>query len=298
MAISGTWKMQNVINDAYVGAQRWGTGIDPIHSVRDQYHKPIQTKIPLESTTAGEVVPDALVEPTDWGYCAGDYSGGIHDYREIEEDHPGTGTMHSKTAPGNWPAWGPYNDDNLVDGFPITGPPGGTDFLSIRHASPMELSHANETPYSDHLGIAGGWAHKARGAQLEAHTSDPSQYEINTSMRQVHGSSTNDRAVARYVPDLGGSSPRTPIKTRTAGMKAKTYARGVDMFPRQQDIPYRPFFYRSAGVPPTEQHFMNTMEGRAPIQHTVSPDPYQGDYSGTAQAEDNTWGYSAGDYYG
>ena len=24
---------------------------------------------------------------------------------------------------------------------------------------------------------------------------------------------------------------------------------------------------------------------------------YQGDYSGTAQAEDNTWGYSGGDYY-
>jgi hypothetical protein len=304
VAISGTWKAANVINDAYVGAQRWGTGIDPIHSVRDQYHKPVTTKLPLESTTAGEVVPDSIVEPTDWGYCAGDYAGGIHDYREIEEDHPGTPErtlftreVTRKDIPGNWPEWGASNTQS--DDFPLASPTQpGTDFLSVRHASPMELSHSNSTPYSDSRGIAGGWAHKARGAQLEAHTSDPSQYEINTSMRQVHGSSTNDRAVARYVPDLGGSSPRTPIKTRTAGMKAKTYARGVDMFPIQQDLPYRPFFYRSAGVPPMEQHSMNTMEGRAPIQHTVSPDPYQGDYSGTAQAEDNNYGYSTGDYYG
>jgi len=183
-----------------------------------------------------------------------------------------------------------------VDGFPITGPPGGTEFLAIRHASETELSHANATPYSDHQGVAGGWANKQRGAQLEAKVSDPIQLEINASYHQVHNESSNAHAVARHVPGIGGDDPRTPIKARTAGMKVKHYARGVDMFPRQQDLPYRPFFYRSAGVPPAEQHFMNTMEGRAPIQHSVSPDPYQGDYSGTAQDEASNWGYSGGDY--
>jgi hypothetical protein len=291
MAISGTWKMANVIDSAYVGAQRWGTGVDPIHSVRDQYHKPTQTKIPLESTAVGDAVDPSIVEPTDWGYCAGDYTGGIHDYREIEEDHPGTGTMHPKTVPGNFPHWGATNAQS--DDFPLASPTEpGTDFLAVRHASPMELSHANETPYSDSTGVAGGWAHKARGEQLESRVSSRKQLDINVSHRQVHNSSTNDRATRRGTDDA-----RTPIRARTAGMKQKHYARGVDMEPRSQDLPFRPFFYRSAGVPPNEAHMYNTMEGRAPIQHAVAPDPYQGDYSGTSQAEDSNYGYSGGDYY-
>jgi len=72
-----------------------------------------------------------------------------------------------------------------VDGFPITGPPGGTEFLAIRHASETELSHANATPYSDHQGVAGGWANKQRGAQLEAKVSDPIQLEINASYHRL-----------------------------------------------------------------------------------------------------------------
>ena len=39
----------------------------------------------------------------------------------------------------------------------------------------------------------------------------------------------------------------------------------------------RPWRGRIAGAPPIEEHFMNDMEQRSPIQRATSPDPYQGD---------------------
>ena len=66
----------------------------------------------------------------------------------------------------------------------------------------------------------------------------------------------------------------------------------------------RPFVMRSPGLPPMEDHFMNTMEGRTPLQRTVPPDPYQGDpevagaTTGTgamdadySYEDDSGWGY-------
>jgi hypothetical protein len=304
MAISGTWKATYIIPDAYTGAGRWGTGIDPVHAIRDEFHKPTGTKIPLGSTASSDAPPVEIVDEGDYGYCTGDYIGGVHDYREITEDHPGTdrtpgGHADREHIPGNYPSWGPWNDDNLVDGFPITGPPGGTDFLGVQHASGMELSHANATPFSyQGKGVAGGWVNKQRGEQLEAKTSDPVQYEINTSMHQAHGVMRNTRATARYFPGIGGDEMRSPIESRTAGVKVKHYAddRVDDMFPVQQDLPFRPFWYRSAAVPPDPGHLaMNTMEGRAAMQRTVNPDPYQGDYaSQNVDASDN-YGYSSED---
>jgi len=77
MAITGTWKMNSVITDAYTGALRWGTGINPIHSVVDAGKNPTTAKQTLRDTTPGDAVDQSIVETTDWGYCAGDYTGGV-----------------------------------------------------------------------------------------------------------------------------------------------------------------------------------------------------------------------------
>ena len=51
-----------------------------------------------------------------------------------------------------------------------------------------------------------------------------------------------------------------------------------DMAPFQQTAGLkRPWLTRVASLPPTEPHFMNTMEQRIPLQRATSPDPYQGD---------------------
>ena len=54
----------------------------------------------------------------------------------------------------------------------------------------------------------------------------------------------------------------------------------------------RPWFSRHAAMPPEEPHFMNTMEGRIPLQRQMSPDPYQGDPE-TGAGDDMTsdWGF-------
>ena len=141
---------------------------------------------------------------------------------------------------------------------------------------------------------------KAHGAVERAETSDPSQYEVATSLVQLDKTRVNDAAMARGTDD-----PRAPIPTRLTGQKEKIYARSSgmgggpgtpDMAPLAQDLPYRPWFYRSAGLPPPPDTMFGTMTANEPIERTLPVDA--GEYVTVQEAppDDGTYGYTEGDY--
>src|ERR1035438_10398613 len=113
-------------------------------------------------------------------------------------------------------------------------------------------------------------------------------------MTQLHRSLENNRAVLRGTDD-----PRQGIGTRLTGMKVKDYAKSSgmgggpgtpDMKPVTQNLPYRPWFFRTAGTPPPPDTYYGTMTGFDPIERTLPVDA--GEYVVTQEAppDDGTYG--------
>lgn len=295
MAVSGTWQ-QRARHD-YTGATRWGDGYNPIHEVRDNGRGRVvgarQTLLPLgepsdsvnDQLTAREIdwVCDDYVEAAG----PGERFRYQDEYPRWDETTPQFRDRSNSPAMGGQPAWGVYNDDDPSDIWPRPGPTGGTEGRLVdSHGEDYEQQHAIAVPTPF---VSGGWMAKQRGAvAVPESTQEPAQpgywWTLNNAGVQGPGlrSSDNDRAVQR-----GTDAPRTGIMSRTAGMMEKAYARSFgmgggpgtpDMQPYQQTAGLkRPWFNRVAGLPPDEDHFMNTMEGRVPIQRYTAPDPYQGD---------------------
>ena len=288
MAIAGTWKAGAVTPSEYAGALRQGTGINPIHSVRDPGSRETGIKenlLPLGTDpAAGGIVPEELLGPEMWGYSseeAAAYPG--EDYRYLEADHPnwdqgsvgrpdrdgGIMTEGVYPQPEGWPSWGPHGTGGDPD-FPLQSWPGGEDLRAYSDGTDIEKHHAIAIPTP---GWRGGWINKAHGLIEEAETSDPAQYEINTSMNQLHRSLDNNRAVGRGTDD-----PRSDIATRLTGQKIRHYAMSSgmgggpgtpDMAPVTQNLPYRPWYFRTAGTPPPPDTYFGTMTAFDPIERTL-----------------------------
>lgn len=312
MGVSGLWT-QRAAHD-YTGATRWGNGYDPIHGVRDNGRGRVvgakETLLPL-----GE--PSDVVSP---GLTARDIDFVCEDYVEsaapgevfrYQEDLPRWDTTTpafrdatNSPAMGEQPSWGVYYDDDSTGEFPRPGPTGGTQHsLDISHGEDIEQQHAIAVPTAP---VAGGWLNKARGqlalpeSQEAGQGADQFVWTINNATVQGPGLKelVNDRAVQR-----GTDQARSPVTSRTAGMRYREYARSFemgggagapDMYPYQLTAGLkRPWMYRVASVPPAEEHFMNTMEGRIPYQRATSADPYQGDpeVGGVELATSGDWGY-------
>lgn len=298
MAISGSWAARSAGAQAYSGALRWGTGVNPVHALRDNPGRvtgPKTTLYPLGD--ASDAPPDTILAgdyfvDADWDH-QDPYPGEDFRYQDTEPRWgDATETFRGDTdseVMGEWISWGVYNDPNPVDGFPLAGPTGGMDTaLDVSHGEDQERQHAIAAPTR---GVSGGWLNKARGAvpQNEAQTvGDPTAaWAVNTGQVQGPGLQTLDNTDVTGAAARGTDAAREQIRSRTAGMVVRQFPRSfqmgggpgvADMFPRQQTPGLkRPFVPRHPGLPPDEQHFMNTMEGRQPIQRTVPPDPYQGD---------------------
>jgi len=287
MAYAGAWRAASVTPLEYDGATRWGTGVNPVHAVPEGLPRG-EIKLPLGSTGTGGVAPESILGPAQWGYQAEDatfYAG--EDYRYLRDDHPNwdeptvgrpdrDGDIMEEgkyPQPEGWPSWGPANLDGTSGDFPLTGPPGGAGVRSFSDQAEIERGRLIAVPTQ---GYTGGWVNKAHGNVNEARTSDPSQYEVNTGLRQLHGTLANTREVAR------GGEPRAPVETRLTGVKVKSYAKSLqmgggpgtpDMFPQQQDgIPKRPFYFRQGAMPPPEAHTWNEITYFDPIQRVVPDD--------------------------
>lgn len=284
MAVAGSWTSKAVTPSEYAGATRWGTGINPVHAVRDQGRGRGPTKEPLGSVAGGGTVPEALDDDVAiYGYAYEDaqfYAG--EDYRYVEVDSPNwdQGTVGrpdrdgrimvpdgTEPGPTGYPPWGAYYADPDGD-FPLAGgPPGGAALRAQQEGAQIENAKAIAVPTR---GYTGGWQSKAHGEVQEAYGSDPSQYEVTTSYRQLHQTRVNTAAVARATDD-----PRSDIGTRLTGQKVKSYAMSSgmgggpgtpDMAPVTQDLPFRPWYFRHAAVPPPPDTTYGSMSSFEPLE--------------------------------
>jgi hypothetical protein len=180
----------------------------------------------------------------------------------------------------SYPPWGPHI------------PTGGTVFRGISEGAAVRrnipISYPTET-------VTEGWDNKTSGDVADAETSDPSQYERQTSMQQVNPAAgrNNDKAVARGTDDA-----RAKIMTRLTGQKIKPWSTGErlqDMFPYQQDTIIRPFWYRQMGTGDPSQMQPNEMYVSVPIQREPPPDPYLGPQETDSEVMANEYGYSTED---
>jgi hypothetical protein len=314
MAIAGAWAAGAITPSEYAGATRWGTGINPIHAVRDPGSRETGIKENLLPLGDGGtvVMPDELLGAEQWGYSSEDaaaFPG--EDYRYLVDDHPnwGDSTVGRSDRDGDimvegrhpqpegWPSWGAHGTG--YPDFQLAGYPGGENLRAFSDGIDVEHLHAIAVPTP---GWRGGWLNKAHGAVQEAETSDPSQYEMQTSMNQLHRSRDNNRAVTRATDD-----PRSVIETRLTGMKVRHWAKSSgmgggpatpDMTPVTQNLPYRPWFFRSGAMPPPPDTTYGTMTAFDPIARTLPDDA--GEYVTTQEAppDDGTYGYGEGDYVG
>jgi hypothetical protein len=243
----------------YSGEQVWGTGINPVHEF---YGGPPDRLEPIqlphgETVTPRDAVPQQYVSPELWGYTLDDernttvYYDARPQWNEQPEAYRGDSLNH--------PAW----DDSR----------GTSELFRAQH----EGAHRYDQKYADSLPnetVTEGWRNKPKGQKAVAEPSDPSQYEMQTSMRQRDQTRVNDAAVARST-----DAPRESIASRIIGQKLKIFSgqmRHYDMLPKEQTQNIRPFSYRTAGTGRGWRMLPNAMFSQYPIQRTPPPEPSTG----------------------
>lgn len=249
MARLSSWRDQ--LPQSYAGAQKWGTGINPIHARRDGNESRNNAPTTYDPPETGLV-------PVDFGYVDESYVPGMD--LTFMETHPNLSDPSNRGTSDMVP-WG-------IGNSPI--PQGNMTRIRKRGMSGREVQ-PNVIPN----GPAGeGWENKNRGPVLDSNTADDSQLFVQTSMRQRDQIRNNGAAVSR-----GTDVPRETIGSRIVGMRLKTYSGGyrhVDMEPKAQDYRTRPWKYRGAGTGDVSWMTANEFQSVEPITREIPPDVYQG----------------------
>jgi|SRR5882724_7599219 len=261
-AITGTWKDQRAVQ---AGAGIWGTGWNPIHAERNGEGR--------------NLAPDPsghLVDPVLTGQYENEPEGGFttEDFHLIEMYGYGT-----ETGTADRPSLGQSDVRAETHGFPP--PPQTGEIIRSEDHGADATNTQKVTPQHD---AAQGWINKAHGEEGYAKPSDPSQYEVATSMRQRMETRTGSQVQAGRA-----SQYLQPIASRLVGQKVKFFSGGVrhaEMFPRQQTISVRGFWNRGAGTGPPHWMIPNEFSQTDPMQRTPPSDPYQGTTVGDLQATD------------
>jgi hypothetical protein len=258
LPVTGSWSRQNVI--PYATTTVWGTGINSIHAVTGEGDAVRLGQIHSwdgNVTLTHEAVPDQITEEERWGYTPDDtaFNGIVYDGRPGWNEQPATYRGGTDDHP-SWSAPGAVNES----------------FRGEREgARKTDPDSVNSLPSET---VSEGWLNKPKGQPADAKPSNPSQYEIQTSMVQRYKTRDNDASVNR-----GTDESRTGIMSRVVGQKLKIFSGGerhYDMFPRQQtDIP-RAFYYRTAGTGPRGWMFPNAMYDQLPIERIPPDDPQIG----------------------
>ena len=285
LPIAGSWTAQNANANQYVGALRWGTGSNP---VKERYGEgpPLRTTGRLDGpdipTDALSDIPGTLEDPYLYGYCPEDIGTTLYNGMPPPVGADMVAYRGSVETQGGQPPWGLISSDPVMREF--ADEPDQSPFLwsaAMTHQFPTET-------------VSEGWQNKISDGINDAEVSDPAQYERQTSMQQVNPAPgrNNSAAVARRTDDA-----RSKIMTRLTGMKLKPWSQGqrnADMFPYQQDMMLRPFWYRTAGTDDPSKMDPNAMYVVEPIQRDVPPDPDLGpeetaidDGSGNYSSEDS-----------
>lgn|SRR5215831_1299918 len=272
MAISGNFQYATSYQS---GAMKWGTGWNPIHAVENAYggrsDKPIHTFVGPQGPLT-ETLDPGIVDPNDpeeaypdapeyasyiWGYGTETGTADRPGLGEPTEDFRGSVTDY-------WPGYGPYPG----------GMPGGTFIRAQGHGAQWmdtaKLGDKEET-------VSEGWVNKEVGNVDDAQVSDPSQYEMQTSMTQrdkVREGSQISGTASEHDAPIGSWRP-------TWNQRIKPWSgarRHWDMLPKEQNERIRPFWYRRAGVGYVEYMQANEADQymRNAMQRQPVPDPYAG----------------------
>lgn len=280
-AFSGAWYRDNVVSQEipYVGPRVWGTGINPVHmeygegdplriSGRDSTEQPERSQ-PNASPQEGEPYGHWGYQPEDSGY-----TGVYQDARPLWNEE--TPQFRNQTH-GHPP-------------YTATSP----GFLS-RFRARKDGAHRFLQKMGPHLPsetVSEGWLNKPKGKIANARVSDPSQYEMQTSMRQRYETRNNTAATSRGTDD-----PRATIGSRVVGQKLKVYSgeeRHADMMPVEQNIVLREFHYRTAGTGNPAMMHANAMNIVSPVQRVPPEDPAMG----VPETDlPNDFGYTSEDYF-
>lgn len=267
MAISGLWQQAQ----SQSGAAKWGTGINPVHAI-ETMGEPLRSSevntgygpgaphedVPFELTDTSGSVFDEEYENQEWGY-------GPTTATDQRVRLGTDATMARQKTPSDYPSPGYAPNGGIMGGI----------IRRIRigdNRSVNKLGFKNET-------VSEGWENKEVGTVSNAETSDPAQYERQTSMQQrdqirVGSQNPNTGTASEYTAPIGSERP-------TWGKRIKPWSGGqrhYDMFPFQADTLIRGFLYRSAGTGAPE--WMNANEAylyqQEPLQRQPVPDPYGG----------------------
>jgi|SRR5215510_15444776 len=283
----GAWARR--YSQPYTGALAWGTGINLVHG---QYgSEPLRLRpIPpwqgdvshvgrAEHQAPAEAVPQAYIPAELFGYTLEDST-----YTDLERD--------------DRPGWDVLPEDNpsrrTSEGQPPWNATGASKerFRAVKGGAYSIWQYVNgmKQPPAITETVSEGWRNKPKGSPANAKPSDPSQYEIQTSMMQRYQTRNNRLAVNR-----GTDPARAPIGSRVVGQKLKVYSgerRHYDMFPFQQDEIPRPFYYRTAGTGRQEWLEANEQYDIAAIERTPPQDPYIGEPETSIG-----YGYTSEDYF-
>lgn len=288
MAIPRQFQGLSLGNNPYATAAIQGTGINPIHAVRDSLGG-------RNTAPDGSLLVPArgLVEPDvgdGYGYMSEDmvsmYDGqlesptetGIADRPTIDREEG----WRAQTTPG-YPSFQPT---------PVSGTSGNA-IRSEDHGAESSYM-TNVVPFFN--GPA-GWQNKLTGDVLEPGSgiSSPDQYTVQTSMQQLH--QTRAGSQRGNVNSDGQSEYDAPIATRVPGMKVKAYSesyRLTQMLPRTARVIQRPFWNRRAGTGHVGWLGSNSKYLVQPLDREAPPDPYQGATVGSGTG--NQYGYTDEDY--
>jgi hypothetical protein len=266
---------------SYVGARKWGTGINPVHSQHYGNVDVGRNLAPGEYNSAS-LETSGLVT-FDFGYVPEDAA-----YDEMPVDlsfmqaHPNLGDPSVRANVGEFPSWGKGGD-------PL---PNGTAYRSYKIGTAWKEQIPQQQPSET---VSEGWLNKVHNpVPLDSEVSDESQLYMQTSMVQRDKIKGNESAVVR-----GTDESRSEIASRIVGMQTPVYSGGQrheDMYPKDQDTRYRPWAFRTAGTGPVSWMEPNAMVVTEPITRDVPADVNQG----PLETADNTGSdYTAeGDYYG
>ena len=291
MAVSGAWVRSRRVRVPYADARRWGTGVHPVHSIRDNTGRGNEQS--PGTTPAAGAVPEYPDPVAQWGYDPADIAGldvtgsefeAVHGVPFMVDDYPRLGdsiTQTRATIPREMRRpWG-------------AGPRFKAAIRSFRGGARND--HQDYSPQVPTETVGEGWVNKpssgmGEGEIPDAVPSSDKQLLVQTSMVQRDMPMENGRAQLRETDD-----PRTSIPSRIVPMRLRHYSEGqrlYDMLPRDQDQTPRPFSWRTAGVGPQAWMEPNSQYPIDAMQRTPPPDPSMG--TPDTQLSDG-YGYSAED---
>jgi hypothetical protein len=275
MGISGQWVRSRRVELPYADARRWGTGINPVHAVRDNTGRGNEQS-PGTIPAAG-AVPEYVNQSAPWGYEPDDIAGLDVFSSPVEATH-GIQFMQD-----DLPRWGQSTTETRASIQRDMRRPWGAGprFKAAIHsfragARDRDQEFSNETPTET---VNEGFINKpssgmGEGEVPDAVPSSDGQLIVQTSMVQRNKSMDNGRAQLRDTDD-----PRTSIASRIVPMRLRIYSEGqrlYDMLPRDQNQSPRPFSWRTAGTGPAEWMQPNSQYPLETLQRTPPPDPSMG----------------------